>query len=239
MNNLQKSDNKARERRILDVTRDLIIRYGYDKMSMNDIADAAGISKGAIYLHFASKDELFEAIFYREFRAYAATWYARILADPQGGTIGGIYQAVLYAVNSNPFITAVVKKDPRVLGTYLRKPNNIFANMTAPGLLDEMVVALQEAGVIRRDLEPLLITHIMDMLSYGLVALPDQKAADAIPPFDDLLATIAEMLDRLLTPPAGADSAAGKRVIAAWAGKIESYFDGVEATQDVAKEDAR
>ncbi|MCB0189420.1 MAG: helix-turn-helix transcriptional regulator, partial [Caldilineaceae bacterium] len=41
MNNLQKSDNKARERRILDVTRDLIIRYGYDKMSMNDIADAA------------------------------------------------------------------------------------------------------------------------------------------------------------------------------------------------------
>ncbi|MCB0128879.1 MAG: TetR/AcrR family transcriptional regulator, partial [Caldilineaceae bacterium] len=174
MNNLQKSDNKARERRILDVTRDLIIRYGYDKMSMNDIADAAGISKGAIYLHFASKDELFEAIFYREFRAYAATWYERLMADPQGGTIGGIYKAVLYAVNSNPFITAVVKKDPRVLGNYLRKPDNLFANMTAPGLLDEMIVALQEAGVVRRDLDPRLVTHLMDMIAYGLVGLPDQ-----------------------------------------------------------------
>lgn len=232
MSNLQKSDNKARETRILDATADLIIRYGYDKMSMNDIAAAAGISKGAIYLHFASKDELFEAIFYREFRVYAARWYEGIMANPQGGTIGGIYQAVLYAVNSNPFITAVVKKDPRVLGNYLHKPDNLFANMTAPGLLDEMVVALQEAGVIRRDLDPLLITHLMDMISYGLVGLPDQKAADAIPPFDALMETIAEMLDRLLTPPTGADSAAGKRVIQAWAGKIQEYFDRMESTGD-------
>ncbi|HRW11454.1 MAG TPA: helix-turn-helix domain-containing protein [Caldilineaceae bacterium] len=232
MSTLQKSDNKARESRILDATADLIIRYGYDKMNMNDIADAAGISKGAIYLHFASKDELFEAIFYREFRAYATQWYERVMTDPAGGTIGGIYKAVLYAVNSNPFMTAIVKKDPQILGKYLHKPNNLFSTMTSPGLVGDMVMAFQEAGVIRRDLDPQIISHIMDMISYGLVGLADQKAAAAIPPFDDLLAAIAEMLDRLLTPPEGADSAAGKCVIAAWADKIQDYFEGIDLTRD-------
>ncbi|MEZ4674404.1 MAG: helix-turn-helix domain-containing protein [Caldilineaceae bacterium] len=225
MVNSVKSGNKEREQRILDGTAELLMRYGYDKMSMNDIAEAAGISKGAIYLHFASKDELFEAIFYREFRAYAEHWYERILAEEDGGTIGGIYKAVLYAVNRSPFMTAVVKKDPRVLGTYLRKPNNIFANMAAPDLLGEMVRSLQEAGVVRHDLDPQLITHVMDLISYGMVGLADQKPAAAMPPFDDLMATIAEMMDRLLTPPNGANSAAGKQVIQAWAAKMQDYFD--------------
>lgn len=232
MENSPKSANRERAQRILNATSDLITRYGYDKMSMNDVADAAGISKGAIYLHFASKDELFEAIFYREFRIYATHWYEHIMADPQGGTIGGIYKAVLYAVNRNPFITAVVKKDPRVLGNYLRKPDNLFTNMAAPGLLNEMVVALQEAGVIRRGLDPLLITYLMDMIAYGLVSLPDQKVASAIPPFDALMETIADMMDRLLTPPEGADSAAGKRVIEGWVEKMQAYFEQVDGTRD-------
>ncbi|MEZ4870018.1 MAG: TetR/AcrR family transcriptional regulator [Caldilineaceae bacterium] len=227
MANTTKSDNKEREERILNATAELIIRYGYDKMSMNDIADAAGISKGAIYLHFASKDELFEAIFYREFRAYAERWHERILADPQGGTIGGIYKATLYAINNSPFMTAVVKQDPRLLGNYLRKPNNIFAGMEAPSLRSEFITAMQAAGVVRRDIDPTVVAHIMDIISYGLVGIADTKPAAASPPFDEVMATIAEMMDRLLTPPAGADSEAGKRVLQSWADQMRDYFDNL------------
>ena len=43
---------------ILDATDRLLARYGYRKMTVEDIAHEAGIGKGTIYLHFTSKDEV-------------------------------------------------------------------------------------------------------------------------------------------------------------------------------------
>lgn len=43
---------------ILDATDRLLARYGYRKMTVEDIAVEAGIGKGTIYLHFSSKEEV-------------------------------------------------------------------------------------------------------------------------------------------------------------------------------------
>lgn len=43
---------------ILDATDRLLARYGYRKMTVEDIASEAGIGKGTIYLHFTSKEEV-------------------------------------------------------------------------------------------------------------------------------------------------------------------------------------
>ena len=43
---------------ILDATERLLARYGYRKMTVEDIAKEVGIGKGSIYLHFASKEEV-------------------------------------------------------------------------------------------------------------------------------------------------------------------------------------
>lgn len=208
-----KSDNLDREQRILDAAATLIIHYGYDKTSVSDIATAAGISKGAIYLHFASKDELFEALLYREVQSYTEHWFARIEADPQGGTIGGIYKAVLYALNQNPFMSAIVKQDPRVFGNYLRKPNNLFTSSQSLALRAEFLQTMQAAGVVRPDVNPQAMAYVMDLLSYGLVGVPTFKPPTEIPPFDTIIETIAEMMDRMLTPPTGDPNAAGKAII--------------------------
>jgi TetR/AcrR family acrAB operon transcriptional repressor len=222
--NQSKSDNPERAQRILDAAAQLIIHYGYDKTSVSDIATAAGISKGAIYLHFASKDDLFEALLYREVQSYAEHWFARIEADPQGGTIGGIYKAVLYALNQSPFMSALVKQDPRVFGNYLHKPNNLFASSQSPALRTEFLQAMQVAGVVRPDVNPQAMAYVMDLLSYGLVGVPTLKPAAAIPPFDAVMETIAEMLDRMLTPPMGDPNAAGKAIIREIADKARAQW---------------
>ena len=47
---------------ILDSALDLFRHYGYRRTSMEDIAQAANVAKGTLYLYFKSKDELFEAL---------------------------------------------------------------------------------------------------------------------------------------------------------------------------------
>ncbi|MEZ5429054.1 MAG: TetR/AcrR family transcriptional regulator [Pyrinomonadaceae bacterium] len=43
---------------ILDATDRLLARYGYKKMTIDDLAADVGIGKGSIYLHFSSKEEI-------------------------------------------------------------------------------------------------------------------------------------------------------------------------------------
>jgi AcrR family transcriptional regulator len=43
---------------ILDAVDALLAKYGYSKMTMEDVARLVGIGKGTIYLHFPSKEEL-------------------------------------------------------------------------------------------------------------------------------------------------------------------------------------
>jgi AcrR family transcriptional regulator len=47
---------------ILDSCRQLFAKHGFSTTSIDDIARAVGITKGAVYWHFTSKKELFEAI---------------------------------------------------------------------------------------------------------------------------------------------------------------------------------
>jgi AcrR family transcriptional regulator len=43
---------------ILDAAERLLARYGYNKMTMDDLASEVGVGKGTLYLHFPSKEEV-------------------------------------------------------------------------------------------------------------------------------------------------------------------------------------
>jgi AcrR family transcriptional regulator len=51
-----------KRRQILEGARRVFINLGFDAASMNDITREAGVSKGTIYVYFANKEELFEAL---------------------------------------------------------------------------------------------------------------------------------------------------------------------------------
>lgn len=52
---------EARRVRLLDAALAVFLRYGYRKTSMEEVARAAQVSRQALYLHFATKEELFAA----------------------------------------------------------------------------------------------------------------------------------------------------------------------------------
>lgn len=67
-------------RKILDTASRLFFEKGYEKTSMQDIVKALGMSKGAIYHHFPSKEDLFEKVvtdFYTQ-----KDWFFHIAKDP-------------------------------------------------------------------------------------------------------------------------------------------------------------
>lgn len=53
---------EARTEEVLDAALDLFARHGFASTRMEDVARAAGLSKGAVYLYFPSKEELFKAL---------------------------------------------------------------------------------------------------------------------------------------------------------------------------------
>jgi len=114
-----------RENRILDAANKLVTHYGYDKTTVDDIAQEAGVSKGAIYLHFKGKEALFEALLLRESERVMDDMFARIEADPEGGTLFYLYSHALRAAVSNPLVRALTTQDRRVLGDFARR----FARM--------------------------------------------------------------------------------------------------------------
>ena len=58
-NNKLVSDEKRQP--ILAAALEVFFKYGYKRVSMNEIAEAAGISRPGLYLHFSSKEEVFRA----------------------------------------------------------------------------------------------------------------------------------------------------------------------------------
>jgi AcrR family transcriptional regulator len=65
------AEDNAKRQQIIEGARGIFLSQGYDAASMNDIARAAGVSKGTLYVYFKDKEKLFEAIVMEECTAHA------------------------------------------------------------------------------------------------------------------------------------------------------------------------
>ena len=62
-----KGDKRARTRaRLLDAARDLTREKGFERTTLEDVAERAGMTTGAIYGNFKNRDELFMALAERQ-----------------------------------------------------------------------------------------------------------------------------------------------------------------------------
>jgi AcrR family transcriptional regulator len=62
----EETEDSAKRRQIVEGARTVFRALGFDAASMGEIAKAAGVSKGTLYVYFKDKDELFQAIIEKE-----------------------------------------------------------------------------------------------------------------------------------------------------------------------------
>ena len=65
------AEDNAKRRQIIDGGRAMFLEQGFDGASMNDIARAAGVSKGTLYVYCQNKEQLFQAICSEECQSQA------------------------------------------------------------------------------------------------------------------------------------------------------------------------
>jgi TetR/AcrR family transcriptional regulator, transcriptional repressor of aconitase len=86
----------ARRRVILDAARDCILKFGYAKSSLEDIAKQAAVSRPLIYRKFKSKEEIFAAVLEDLFEAqYRAAEHALAKTGSRREKLMSVYEALL------------------------------------------------------------------------------------------------------------------------------------------------
>ncbi|HEY4386032.1 MAG TPA: helix-turn-helix domain-containing protein, partial [Ktedonobacteraceae bacterium] len=99
----ERSKREIRAGRILDATVELVQRWGYKKTTIDDIARLAGVAKGTVFLHWKTREALFEALLLREWLLTIADLKRRLESDPAGATLSALTRHVVSIVIDNPF----------------------------------------------------------------------------------------------------------------------------------------
>jgi AcrR family transcriptional regulator len=100
---------------ILAAAQGLFETQGFAAATMDEIAAAAGVAKGAVYHHFASKEALFEAVFEAASAALAARLMTIRGKDILDSLVAG--SRAYFAACAEPALGRIILKDgPAVLG---------------------------------------------------------------------------------------------------------------------------
>ena len=108
-------EDPAKLRQILDGARRMFLELGFDGASMGDIARAAGVSKGTLYVYFDSKEALFAALVHDERRRMKPDFDL----DPRV-----------------PDVAATLKRYGRLYVAYVSRPRNVELLRTVMGIAE-------------------------------------------------------------------------------------------------------
>lgn len=208
-------ERDERAGRILDAAAALIVRLGYGKTTIDDIARRAGIAKGTVYLHWKSRDALFVALLRRERVLLLTDARDRLAAEAGGRTPRALIRALAAALTRRPLLRAVLVRDLDVIGKLAHDQHGGAPTRSGAGrgsggedraavealrgYLDE----LRRAGAVRDDLEADALLTIVGSTFTGFFFTPWLRG-DMARPDEEMAGLLAETIDRALAPARGA-----------------------------------
>jgi len=105
-----------RAARILDAAAGLLLRYGYRRVTIDDVAAEAQVGKGTVYLHWKTREQLFSAVFQREVLCAIDQLRQAIRNDPQVCLLHRFARAYYLAIVQRPLLRGFLLADPGLLG---------------------------------------------------------------------------------------------------------------------------
>jgi len=152
---------QRRHERILGAAEELFAAHGFAKTTVDEIAVAAGVSKGLVYDHYPSKEALLGAVWDRLVAAW--TEAVRTSKFPDGSiadAIGELLRISLEYVRDNPLLRRIIALDPGALIPGGRDSQVAFARMYRASL-EPILARGVKRGELRRDLD---VTHTVEVI---------------------------------------------------------------------------
>ncbi len=145
---------RARAERILDAAAELVRQHGYRRVSIDDVAAAAGVGKGTIYLHWKTREALFWAALQRETMRLLDDLADRLSRDATLALPHRLMPAIFLEVQRRPLVRAVLLSDGEVLGALAADDSVAAAQRELAGNADYLELlarhGLLRAGLTRR-----------------------------------------------------------------------------------------
>ena len=105
---MTEEQKQARRADILKVALHRFTLMPYDRLSMADTADEAGVAKGTLYLYFSSKEEMFLAVYTDELNAWFDELDAALAAPPGGASIAVFLQILGDSLTRRPQLLRLI-----------------------------------------------------------------------------------------------------------------------------------
>ncbi|HEY3682494.1 MAG TPA: helix-turn-helix domain-containing protein [Streptosporangiaceae bacterium] len=184
------TDRRERADRILDTAKDLLLRWGYRRVTIDEIAARSGVGKGTVYLHWRTREQLFMAVAAREAAAMYGGVADAMAADPGEVALHRYMRRLFVEAMERPVLRAVFTRDTDTLGKLLSAPAYRSLERAKLVASHDYLRLLIDAGLLRDDLSPADIDYPLTTIVFGFFA-----AEPLLPP--DLGLTLHDKADHL------------------------------------------
>lgn len=217
------SGRQERAERILDVTAGLLLRHGYKRVTIDDVATGAGIGKGTIYLHWKTREALFWAVLQRAAMRLLEQLLTRLAEDPELALPSRLMPAIFIEVAQRPLVRALLLADAEVLGALATDQAVAAAQRELAGN-ENYLELLREQGLLRPGLTVAAAGFVLGSVLRGFFADQDAHGEVSLGEQADLL---ADVLHRSLE----IDGDPPRDAVAALAARVGELFTAIVTVQ--------
>jgi AcrR family transcriptional regulator len=207
-----------RGERILDAAADLVLRWGYKRVTIEEVAKRAGIGKGTVYLHFRSRTWLFVCVLIRESLALVDELTAAVRRDPAMAAIAEQVRLTYREVQRRPLLRALFARDDDVLGELARGSDADPVHAWRSELAADLFRLLREHGLMRTDLDVPTQMYLVGAVQTGFYL---QQPAPGSP--EETAAVLHHTVHAAVEPPTGPDPVALAAVAPAVLARYEQF----------------
>lgn len=156
--------------RILDNARELLLSWGYRRVTIDELSKRAGVGKGTIYLHWRSREDIFHAVSSREAAMMADAMVDAVRADPAEVALHRYYRRLFVEAMNRPVLHALYTRDADTLGSFLAAPPHQRLEERKLALIREYTDVLASESMLRPDLRLSDLDYTLPNIVFGFFA---------------------------------------------------------------------